>query len=104
MTGAVLPILMNMQMQSSSTGGPLPDPRSKEYCMHLYTHPDMYVVMPPSSPPVAPGEAMRQALVIHRVSVQARFVGVEEAEEMTRGKAKVRTTSTTATTISNFRH
>lgn len=57
--------------------------------MHLYTHPDRYVVMPPALPPLAPGAGARQALVIERASHQVHCVSVEQAEDMTRGNAKV---------------
>jgi hypothetical protein len=57
--------------------------------MHLYTHPDRYVVMPPSVPCLAPGGAPRQALVIERASRQVHCVSVEQAEDLTRGNAKV---------------
>ena len=57
--------------------------------MHLYTHPDRYVVMPPALPAIVPGEPPRQAIVIERVSHQVHCVNVEQAEEMTRGSAKV---------------
>jgi len=84
-TSAVLPVLKTMQPSLL----PASDPRPKDYCMHLYTHPDKYVIMPPTSPPVLPGESARQALVIERASVAVQWVSVEEAEEIIRGKAKM---------------
>ena len=84
-TSAVLPVLKNMQPSSSAVS----DPRPKDYCMHMYTHPDKYVIMPPALPPPGPGEPARRALVIERATVEAQFLPVEQAEEMTRGKAKV---------------
>jgi hypothetical protein len=77
------PRLTDPSLQAAS------DPRPKDYCMHLYTHPDRYVVMPPALPAMAPGEPARQAIVIERASHQVHCVRVEQAEEMTRGSAKV---------------
>jgi hypothetical protein len=84
-TSAVLPVLKTMQPSLL----PASDPRPKDYCMHLYTHPDKYVILPPTSPPVLPGESARQALVVDRASMAVQWVSVEDAEEVIRGKAKM---------------
>ena len=88
-TSAVLPVLKNANQIMQLSSRAAADPRPKDYVMHLYTHPDKYVVMPPSLPAARAGEPPRRALVIERASIETRFVPVEEAEEMTRGKAKI---------------
>jgi hypothetical protein len=85
-TKAVLPVLKTIGHTSHP---PIPDPHPKNYCMHLYTHPDKYVVMPPALPAPELHQPARQAIVIDRASVEVECLDVDHAQEMMRGKAKV---------------
>jgi len=85
-TKVVLPVLKTIGHTSQP---PIPDPHPEHYCMHLYTHPDKYVVMPPALPAPELHQPARQAIVIDRASVEVECLDVDHAQEMMRGKAKV---------------
>eukprot|EP00960_Hanusia_phi_P072112 767704-Hanusia_phi.AAC.6 len=83
-TSAALPVLKNIQREVT----PQVDPKPKDYCMHLYTFPDKFVIMPPVLPVPSSKAAKREAIVIDRSSIEISCIAVEEAESMVRGKAK----------------